>query len=368
MAIFELTKNEISGLRETTFSEIGIREREDLQRLLREKIEIISPDTLIISEEFCDWNDSTRRIDLLGINTNADLIVFELKRSEDGGHMELQAIRYAAMVSTMTLDHAVDTYKKYLSDKKQPDVDALAQILEFLGWQEPDEREFAQKVRIVLVSAEFSKEVTTSVMWLIDQGINISCVRIKPYILNSMPQQKTENSVFLDVQRIIPLPEADAYQIKLKRKRAVERISTNVDRDYTKYDISFKGRVTKALSKRNAIYRIVKYLTAQNVDPEDIKTKLSETHRQNQIWRVVDGTLNSKEYCEAAKSTTDSFDSTRWFTADDQLIHANSRTYAFSNQWGRTCHESMQALIDAYGTIYDIEFKPSHSTEDAVEL
>ncbi len=39
MAIFELTKNEISGLRETTFSEIGIREREDLQRLLREKIE-----------------------------------------------------------------------------------------------------------------------------------------------------------------------------------------------------------------------------------------------------------------------------------------------------------------------------------------
>ena len=69
MAIFELTKNEISGLRETTFSEIGIREREDLQRLLREKIEIISPDILIISEEFCDWNDSTRRIDLLGIKT-----------------------------------------------------------------------------------------------------------------------------------------------------------------------------------------------------------------------------------------------------------------------------------------------------------
>jgi hypothetical protein len=27
----------------------------------------------------------------------------ELKRTADGGHMELQALRYAAMVSTMTL-------------------------------------------------------------------------------------------------------------------------------------------------------------------------------------------------------------------------------------------------------------------------
>jgi len=30
-----------------------------------------------------------------------------LKRTEDGGHLELQAIRYAAMVSTMTFDQAV---------------------------------------------------------------------------------------------------------------------------------------------------------------------------------------------------------------------------------------------------------------------
>lgn len=35
-----------------------------------------------------------------------DLVVFELKRTADGGHVDLQAIRYAAMVSAMSFDDA----------------------------------------------------------------------------------------------------------------------------------------------------------------------------------------------------------------------------------------------------------------------
>lgn len=68
-------------------------ERADIQRLLKRQIEIISPDTLVSAEEFSDWEDSKRRIDLLGIDTDANLVVIELKRTDDGGHMELQAVR-----------------------------------------------------------------------------------------------------------------------------------------------------------------------------------------------------------------------------------------------------------------------------------
>jgi len=57
---------------------------------------------------------SRRRIDLLGIDDQANLVVIELKRTEDGGAMDLQAIRYAAMVSAMTFAKAVETYDKYL--------------------------------------------------------------------------------------------------------------------------------------------------------------------------------------------------------------------------------------------------------------
>jgi hypothetical protein len=69
----------------------------------------------VISEEFGNWTDSRRRIDLLGIDKEANLVVIEIKRTEDGGHLELQAIRYAAMVSAMTFDNVVSTFETYVT-------------------------------------------------------------------------------------------------------------------------------------------------------------------------------------------------------------------------------------------------------------
>src|SRR3954462_2371887 len=130
MPIYEITQSAIRKLGETTFSAAGIRERSDLQRLLRSNVEVISPDTLVISEEFGDWEDSRRRIDLLGLDRDANLVVIELKRTEDGGHMELQAIRYAAMVSILTFEKVVDVYANYLRRTGQ-EIDARTSLLEF---------------------------------------------------------------------------------------------------------------------------------------------------------------------------------------------------------------------------------------------
>ncbi len=209
MAIFEVTADTIRTIEETTFGAVGIRERDDLQRLLRKQVEIISPDTLIIAEEFCEWEDSKRRIDLLGVDRDAKLVVIELKRTEDGGHMELQAIRYAAMVSTMTFDKVVEVYNDFLR-KISSDLDARTNLLEFLRWEEPQEEQFAQDVRIVLASAEFSTELTTAVLWLNKRDLDIRCVRIKPY--------SDKGRVLIDVQQVIPLPEASEFVIGIKNK------------------------------------------------------------------------------------------------------------------------------------------------------
>jgi hypothetical protein len=101
--IYEFAQSGIVHLSATTFSSAGLQERRDLQRLLRENVEVIAPGALVISKEFGDWDESRRRIDLLAIDKKANLVVIELKRTEDGGHMELQSIRYASMVSSMTL-------------------------------------------------------------------------------------------------------------------------------------------------------------------------------------------------------------------------------------------------------------------------
>lgn len=214
MAIFEIQKDQIRQIEETTFGEAGIRERADLQRLLRSQIAVISPETLVISEEFGEWEDSKRRIDLLGIDKDANLVVMELKRNEDGGHMELQAIRYAAMISTMTFQKAVEVYADFLR-RIGSDTDAQASLLNFLEWEEADEDRFAQDVRIVLVSAEFSKELTTAVMWLNERDLDIRCIRMKPYADNGR--------LLIDVQQVIPLPEVADYQVQIREKERQER-------------------------------------------------------------------------------------------------------------------------------------------------
>jgi hypothetical protein len=58
MPIYLFEQNEINAVRETTFGEVGLHERRDLQRLLREHIEVIAPETLVISEEFGEWDES----------------------------------------------------------------------------------------------------------------------------------------------------------------------------------------------------------------------------------------------------------------------------------------------------------------------
>lgn len=139
-------------------------------------------------------------------------------------HMELQAIRYASMVSTMTFDHAVDVFGRYLQQIDKQVADPKTEILDFLGWDEPDEDQFARDVKIVLASAEFSRELTTSVLWLVNREIDIRCVRLQPY--------EFDGRVLVDAQQIIPLPEATEYQIQVREKARKEREARSSGADY----------------------------------------------------------------------------------------------------------------------------------------
>lgn len=211
MTIYQITDSGFNRLSETSFNAEKIYERKDLQRLLKSNIEALSPDLKVIAEEFGEWSDSNRRIDLLCLDKDANLVVVEIKRTDDGGHMELQAIRYAAMVSTMTFRQLVEAHTKFLRSSVNGDDEAEKAILEFLGWDELNEDDFANEVRIILASADFSREITTSVIWLNQYGLDIRCVRFRPYRMET-------GAVLVDVQQIIPLPEASDYQTRIRAK------------------------------------------------------------------------------------------------------------------------------------------------------
>lgn len=353
MPIYEFASEEIRPLIKTTFSQMQLQERRDLQRLLRANISVVAPDTLVIAEEFGDWDESRRRIDLLGVDRDANLVVIELKRTEDGGHMELQAIRYAAMVSTMTFDQATDVFGRYLAQIGNADTDARAELLDFLGWDEPDEDAFAQDVRIVLASAEFARELTTSALWLIERGIDIRCVRLQPY--------DNDGRVFVEVQQIIPLPEMAEYQVRVTEKKRKERQARSETRDWTSYDVTLGGRQLSGQRKRHAIYQTFRYLVEQGIAPE----KVAE-HCGRPIDRAlmsVDGEVTAENFHRLAKEAREEegrrFDPTRYFCGEKELLHFDNRTYAFVNQWGGSSW--LQAMNNLRDTFPDqgVDFTPS---------
>lgn len=209
MSLYQINSGNLSKVTETTFAAEKIFERQDLQRLLRSDISALGDDLMVIGEEFGDWEDSKRRIDLLCLDKRANVVVVELKRTEDGGHMELQAIRYAAMVASMTLERAISTYSRYLNGEASRER-ATSEILEFLESDSVDEIELTGEVRILLVSTDFSSELTTAVIWLNKQGLDITCIRFIPYRLGE--------SILIDVSQIIPLPEAADYEVKIREQ------------------------------------------------------------------------------------------------------------------------------------------------------
>lgn len=347
MTIYELTRDRISEVGRTTFYDEGYRERQDLQRLLKDHIDIVGSDSklMVIAEEFGQWDDSRRRIDLLALDEEANLVVIELKRTDDGGHMELQSLRYSAMVSAMTFDQVATAHDQYLQDQNDRR-DARTVLLEFLGWPAPDDFGFAQSVRIVLVAADFSKEITTTVLWLNEQGLDIRCVRLRPF--------KLDERTLLDVQQIIPIPEAAAYQVQVQLKAQQVRASKSGGRDFTRYDVTIDGQTTSRLPKRATIFQIVKHLCDIGVPPVEISLAIP---RGDSVWSITEGHLDAAEFADLMVRQG-GFDPRRWYCDDHELVYADGATYAFSNQWGASTADSVDRLIKAFPQA-SISYRPS---------
>src|SRR6266536_376213 len=260
MSLFELTESAITEIQRATFESFGVNERYHLQRLLRDSIQVIDPDIYVITEEFGEWEDAKRRIDLLCVDRDGNLVVVELKRTEDGGHMELQALRYAAMVSTLTFEKLIETHAEYLA-KCNRSQDARDAMIQFLDWEDKEDCVLGEDVRVILVAADFSKEITTTVLWLNERDLDIRCIRLRPY--------KWQEKLLLDVQQILPLPEASDYQVKVREKAVEKRAAERkFNFDFSKYDLAIGDESYNHLTKRALGFRVIQAALIGGIKPE----------------------------------------------------------------------------------------------------
>ena len=324
MPIYSFSENKFSKIDKTHFSNEGILERQNLQEAIKQNVSILCDDCLVISEEFSEWSEGHRRIDLLAIDKNANLVVIELKRDDTGGHMELQALRYAAMISTMTYEQGVRIFRKFL-EANNLEGDAEEILLNYLEWEQPEEENFASDVRIILVSSDFSKELTSSVMWLNERDVDINCIRLIPYKMN--------NEILIDVQQVIPLPEIEDYQINVRQKSGKIR---EAKRSYDRTKYLYNG---KTYNKRKLVLAVLLDWVKQN-EPID-QGSLYKAFPMKRLF------ISYKEAKEIAAR-----DRKRHFIGEDQIISLpDGSIIAISNQWGSPRIEKFVSLARQKGFI-----------------
>lgn len=318
---FNLDSISLAAVPPSQFAALGVKEREHLQRALQDKIDVIAPGTMVLAEEFGQWDDSKRRVDLLCLDKDRQLVVVELKRTDDGGHMELQALRYAAMVSAMTFQQAVDAHAAYMAKRGLKSDTAEVRIREFLDIPE-DTVTLSSAVRMVLASADFSREITTTVLWLNSQGLDITCVRLQPL--------KVGDHFLLDVQQVLPLPEAQAYQVAIRDKANLLAKVEVSGRDFTKYEVTTSFGTSTGLPKRRFMFEVVREAIKRGKTPEEISDAVS--WRRGSMFLKALGSLKGGELMEQFPDREPG----RYFSDDEEVFHVNGSTYAMSNQWGST--------------------------------
>ena len=211
MALYRWPKQGLDEVHSITFEEAGVKEETDLQDALRVHPDAIEKGLFIIAREFSNFEDSQSRVDLLALDKSGKLVVVELKRTQTGGKAELQAIRYAAMVSNIKKNQIIEARRECFDETREQ---AEASIREHLGLEEGDPpwEIDTERPRMIVVSAGFSKELTTSALWLRENfKLEITLVELVLY--------GKDADRLLHSNQIIPWRQTEDYYVKVREKR-----------------------------------------------------------------------------------------------------------------------------------------------------
>jgi hypothetical protein len=238
-----------------SFVDLKIWERKHIQEWIVKQPEILGEELLVLSTEFDRFVESSDRLDILSLDKKGNLVIVELKRDSLAGYADLQALRYAAMISSLTLKMTLPYFAKFHNRQNPESIIEENKAEEIIkDFVETEFNDFSNKPRIILCSENFSTELTTTVLWLRDFEVDISCVRIRPHQIGE--------KVVIIPTRIIPLPEAVQYQTSIQRKEeAILHEKTN----RTKRPTSIRMLVDAGLLKMGDILTLSKSHLPQNL-------------------------------------------------------------------------------------------------------
>ena len=219
----DLSQNRLDRLSQKRFSELNLRERDHLQEWLANQPDALGEELLVIQKEFDGFEETRERLDLLALDKGGNLVVIENKLDDSGRDVVWQALKYTAYVSSLTKMQIVDIYQQYL-DRYIGGGNAAESICDFMEVEELEETVLnsGNDQRMIFIAAHFRREVTATVLWLISRGIRAQCFRVIPFAFG--------DELMVDIQQIIPTPEAADFMIGMSSKETDEKVAQDTQK------------------------------------------------------------------------------------------------------------------------------------------
>jgi len=252
MFLIQKEKNRIEKINQQTFSKLGFKERENLQEWLANNSIALGEELLIIQKEFNGFHDTNERLDLLALDKQGNLVIIENKLDDSGKNVTWQCLKYASYCSSLKKSQIINIYQEYL-DKNNKDIKAEDSISEFLDDVDIEELSLNSGLtqRVMLVSGSFRKEVTSTVIWLLNYGLRIQCFQVIPYSYG--------DQLFLNIEQIIPTKEAEEFSISMAEKTKEDIASQEVLKNRHIVRLKFWKTVLESMNQKSKLF--------QNISP-----------------------------------------------------------------------------------------------------
>ena len=247
MYLIDTNKNRIKNLTRKSFTQLGFKERQHLQEWIANKPEALGEELLIIQKEFDGFYDTNERLDLLALDKDGNILVIENKLDDTGRDVTWQVLKYASYCSTLSKEQIKNIYQGYLNKAGQGE-QATEKLSTFYN-QEYDEIPINQgnTQRMILVAANFRKEVTSTVLWLMNYKLRIQCFKATPFAL--------EEQLFLTLEQIIPTKDTEDFIISMAGKTQEEITTQENLKSRHHIRIDFWTKLLPKLKGKTPIYQ-----------------------------------------------------------------------------------------------------------------
>ncbi|WP_333767531.1 endonuclease NucS domain-containing protein [Streptomyces sp. IBSBF 2435] len=312
--LFTVSGQKATPVTRTGLAAEGLEERRDLQEWVIAHPQVLGESVLVVTAEFDRWADSDGvpakdRLDVLGLDATGRLVVVELKRRRADRDVHLQVITYAALVSRFDLDSLAQAHHRFRKNRGETvtEGDCRQRLLDHVdGEWDP---ELLRRPRLVIIAADFPKQVTHTAVWLSEMNLDIDLIQVGLW--------KAEGHLVAGFAKVYPTPEVEEFTL------APARIGSEA--------------AALKIKERSRAQDAVRELVSAGILPDGTRLRLRPQHRVTEEIRQAITAWAAEEVGRTtvrwANTTTDQL---TW-DADGQSYSAGHLTeHIFTTVTGRS--------------------------------